>query len=212
MALLALRTLAVELSLPHPLRLDELRLFAIREFAPSVPPDWLAKLSPDPLRVHARHAHCEANLRQAVAAHDFVGADAARRECLAVVAQALAQSPANGRLWLEKARLAFETSGPSPLFHESLAASWHTAPQAGWIALERLAYAARVWPFLPEKSKARAAADASIIAASSNMADALAGEYARQPLVRPAIAEIITHRLDGAAQRRLLGALQQAAP
>ena len=210
-ALLAFRTLAVELSLPGHLRLDELRLFASTQGQPSSWA-WMAALSPDPLRVHSRHSYCQAKLSQAVAANDFVSAQIARRECLAIVTQALAQSPANGRLWLEKAGLVFEISGPIAPVHESLAASWQTAPRAGWIALERLRFAARIWAFLPEESKARAALDAGLIATSQPMADAMAQEYASHPLVRPALAEIITQRLHDAPQRQLILALQRAAP
>lgn len=209
---LSLRTLMVELSLPAQLRLDELRLFAVTDFAAPPPPQWLPSLSPDPVRVHSRHAACQAGLRAAVAARDLADADKARHHCLAVVQEALAQSPANGRLWLEKARLLYEISGTTQAFHESLAASWQTAPRQGWVVLERLRFAARLWPFLPQTSKARAAADAAIIASSSGMADALAQEYVRHPLVRPALAEIMTHRLDATAQRRLIRALQKAAP
>jgi hypothetical protein len=211
LAALSLRTLWVELSLPAHLRLDELRLFSVNGAA-SLPVEWLPALAPDPLRVHARHAACQSRLRQAITDHDFSGAAKARLECLGAVEEALSQSPANGRLWLEKAKLVFEISGPSRTFHESLLASWQTAPRAGWIALERLRFAAAIWSFLPEDSKSRAAADAIIIAGSQGLSKAMAGEYARHALLRPAMADIITHRLSGQAQRQWIRALQQAAP
>lgn len=209
MAALALRTLAVELSLPPELRLDELRLFRVADVQPTDP--LFANAIQDPLHVHAGFATCEAKLRQAGKVYDFGGQQVARAECLSVVESALSLSPTNGRLWLERARLIYEISGPSPAFAQSLAASWKTAPRAGWIALERLRFAAAVWPFLPEEMRGLAANDAHVIASSRRMAMALAREYANYVSVRPALAEIISRRLPGKAQRQLIDAFRQAA-
>lgn len=195
-ACLALRTLAVELSLPAEMRLDELRLFAVAQSRPARP--WLAKWAPDPLRVHARYAACK---RQADP-----------RRCLAAVEDALAQAPANGRLWLEKAKLDYGISGPSAAFQQSLAASWKTAPRAGWIARERLRFAASVWPDLAEEARHLAASDAFILASANSLAAAFGKDYARQAPLRPAMAEIITDRLPEGAQRRLISAMKQAVP
>jgi hypothetical protein len=208
---LSLRMLSVELSLPANLRLDELRLFSVSGVG-SPPVEWLPALAPDPLRVHARHSACQSRLRQALADHDFHGAAMARLECLGAVEEALSQSPANGRLWLERAKLVYEIYGPTRPFHDSLFASWKTAPRAGWIAIDRLRFAAAVWRFLPEESKSRAAADALIIAGSEGLSKAMAQEYARHALLRPAMADIITHRLSGQAQRQWIRVLQQATP
>jgi hypothetical protein len=164
-----------ELSLPYAAQIDELRLTDPDRVKAEVPN--ASSVSPD---------LPEAQLINILACRDKAG-----ENCSSLVLDMLHDDPANGRLWLEYARLLAQENGLNESAIFALRKSYQLSPREGWIANTRTKFSLSVWLELPADVKELASQE--ILSAMENyqFIGFLADIYLANPISRNALKEVV---------------------
>jgi hypothetical protein len=131
-----------------------------------------------------------------------------KRDCLAIINRMLSAAPANGRLWLEKAKLISEESGLDDDAIFALKKSFEYSAREGWVIDVRLKFLLSVWIGLtPELQDLTISTFLASIADDISGVQSLATIYEESPLAHAGIAALID-KAPVDVQRRFLSLLR----
>ncbi len=128
---------------------------------------------------------------------DYVQCSAAagvesKQACLAIIDQMLNSDPANGRLWLEKAKVLAGESGLDEQAITALKKSYEYSGREGWVSIVRAKFALSVWSGLPEDMQETAAKNLiATITDDLTQMPKIVDLYAQNPLARAGITAVI---------------------
>ena len=132
--------------------------------------------------------------------------------CLIILQSLLRDNPANGRLWLEMARLrSREAKGLDDDALNALQRSFDYAPREGWITRVRANFVLSIWQGLSLQLQKTAKAEIVEALTDGEFVAYLADVYVGNPIARIAIGEVITEAPD-VTKRSFLWELQRKLP
>ena len=132
--------------------------------------------------------------------------------CISILQGLLRDNPANGRLWLEMARMrSREAKGLDDDALNALQNSFDYAPREGWIRRVRVNFVLSIWQGLSLQLRKTAKAEILEALRGGEFVAYLADVYEGNPIARIAIVEVIAEAPD-TTKRNFLWELQRKLP
>ena len=183
-------------NMPNEVRLDELRLLEPQRFNYPTVNEAANSSQTAETKLQA--------LNQCLQPRHFDGGSS----CLFILQSLLRENPANGRLWLEMARLRSRVD--NGLDEDALNALQHSfdyAPREGWIRRVRTSFVLSVWQGLSPELQRTATADILEALSNNEFVGYLSGIYEANPISRIALGEVIA-KASVEAQQNFLAQLK----
>jgi hypothetical protein len=173
---MALFSAKYELQLPFTWYTNGLRLFY---------PEAMAEISDDIVK--------SANSGKDFALASYVNCVAAETEvgCAVKLEPALAQSPADGSIWLEYSKALAREGDAQVTAVEALGHSYDVSSHESWLIAARTHYVVSIWNGLTDELKLKAKADAALALPQYEFINILAKDYVAKPFAHAAIQELL---------------------
>lgn len=202
-----LRLIGVEATVPPRIWLDELRPLDTnsgdRALTGAAFRHVLESVVADPSFVHDGYAACVQDLKLAETSGEDAIHLAALQDCLAVVDRALRAAPARSELWLERARLLLLLDGSQEEVFRALRVSYRTGPREGWIAVQRIPIALRLWESLPDDLRSSVREDIRLAMSKSALIASIASLYMKDFSIRTTLVSLLEDTSELSRQRFL---------
>jgi hypothetical protein len=169
-----------EISLPHEIQMNELRLLDIETYAN-------LKVNPEVFTLNS----AEQALAELVQCRNKPIVDDAQN-CMSFVKAALHRAPIDGALWVEYARELAATGASGDEIGKALVRSHETSHHEAWVISKRMSLALSVWPVLNVDAKTILAAEAISNLKNNTFMLFLADTYVQRPMSRSTLTELMT--------------------
>ena len=182
-----------ESNLPNDIRLDELRLLEPQRFNYPTVNEGANSFQTAETRLRSFNQCLQAKFSDG------------NSNCLIILEGLLRTNPANGRLWLEVARL--RSRDANGLNNDALSALQHSfdyAPREGWITRVRTSFVLSVWRGLSPELQRTATAEILEALSDDKFVVYLSDIYEANPISRFALSDVIAKAPLGAQRNFLL--------
>ena len=170
--------------------------------------EWAAGKLSDAALVPARLASCESRLASKRAVGPMEEMLAALEACLAIIDAGLAANPTSGELWMERARLLFQTRQVGDAFAAAFRNSYRTSAREGWIASARVVLGLYTYRLLPADVRSRVIGDLDIVLETRTLAGPLVATYVSDPAFRSKVLSALD-QIPLQKQRRFLSFVKE---